>query len=253
METGKTTKYFKYAIGEIILVVIGILIALQINNWNEKQVQKEVEIETLQQLKEEFSANLVQLDEKISMRKSMIQAGTILLSYHDEPSIINNDSVAIYLARTTVSPTFDPITNDLISAGRLYLISNLELRKKLSKWPSNLAQVTEEEVAWIHINRKDYMPFLYENYPVRDMNAAKWNKLDVVQTLLLDQKNTTTSIIGASKEDFDNNKFLADSKLANLLSTVISNSLFTKIQSESLRKDIVKVLELIDEELKSTQ
>jgi hypothetical protein len=33
METGKTSKYFKYAIGEIVLVVIGILIALQINNW----------------------------------------------------------------------------------------------------------------------------------------------------------------------------------------------------------------------------
>jgi hypothetical protein len=37
---GKTTKYFKYAIGEIVLVVIGILIALQINNWNENQKQK---------------------------------------------------------------------------------------------------------------------------------------------------------------------------------------------------------------------
>ncbi len=37
METGKTGKYFKYAIGEIILVVIGILIALQINNWNENR------------------------------------------------------------------------------------------------------------------------------------------------------------------------------------------------------------------------
>ena len=35
MEKNKTGKYFKYAIGEIILVVIGILIALQINNWNE--------------------------------------------------------------------------------------------------------------------------------------------------------------------------------------------------------------------------
>ena len=35
METGKTGNYFKYAIGEIILVVIGILIALQINNWND--------------------------------------------------------------------------------------------------------------------------------------------------------------------------------------------------------------------------
>lgn len=36
LEQGKTTNYLKYAIGEIVLVVIGILIALQINNWNEK-------------------------------------------------------------------------------------------------------------------------------------------------------------------------------------------------------------------------
>ena len=35
LSKGKTGKYLKYAIGEIILVVIGILIALQINNWNE--------------------------------------------------------------------------------------------------------------------------------------------------------------------------------------------------------------------------
>ncbi len=37
MEKNKTGKYFKYAIGEIVLVVIGILIALQINNWNENR------------------------------------------------------------------------------------------------------------------------------------------------------------------------------------------------------------------------
>ncbi|MDA9089574.1 DUF6090 family protein [Maribacter arcticus] len=35
LNEGKTTKYFKYAIGEIVLVVIGILIALSINNWND--------------------------------------------------------------------------------------------------------------------------------------------------------------------------------------------------------------------------
>jgi len=40
MEQNKTGKYFKYAIGEIILVVIGILIALQINNWNEQRKEK---------------------------------------------------------------------------------------------------------------------------------------------------------------------------------------------------------------------
>jgi hypothetical protein len=41
METGKTGRYFKYAIGEIVLVVIGILIALSINNWNESRIKQQ--------------------------------------------------------------------------------------------------------------------------------------------------------------------------------------------------------------------
>ena len=42
MDKGKTGRYFKYAIGEIILVVIGILIALQINNWNERKKEEQI-------------------------------------------------------------------------------------------------------------------------------------------------------------------------------------------------------------------
>jgi hypothetical protein len=40
MDKNKTTKYFKYAIGEIILVVIGVLIALQLNAWKEENTEK---------------------------------------------------------------------------------------------------------------------------------------------------------------------------------------------------------------------
>ena len=47
MEKNKTVKYFKYAFGEIILVVFGILIALQINNWNETRKLKAKELEIL--------------------------------------------------------------------------------------------------------------------------------------------------------------------------------------------------------------
>ncbi len=40
IKENKVTKYFLYAIGEIVLVVIGILIALQINNWNVQKVKE---------------------------------------------------------------------------------------------------------------------------------------------------------------------------------------------------------------------
>jgi len=43
LSEGKTGKYLKYALGEIILVVIGILIALQINNWNENRKNRNLE------------------------------------------------------------------------------------------------------------------------------------------------------------------------------------------------------------------
>jgi hypothetical protein len=53
METGKTGKYLKYAIGEILLVVIGILIAVQINNWNQNRNRLKLEKVLLEQLRDE--------------------------------------------------------------------------------------------------------------------------------------------------------------------------------------------------------
>ncbi|MGB5479757.1 MAG: DUF6090 family protein, partial [Eudoraea sp.] len=50
----KTGKYLKYAVGEIILVVIGILIALQINNWNENRKATNEEVKILNALHSDF-------------------------------------------------------------------------------------------------------------------------------------------------------------------------------------------------------
>jgi hypothetical protein len=61
----KTRKYFKYAIGEIILVVIGILIALQINNWNEQRKKDELGKDYLLQLKEDLSLDTKLYEEQI--------------------------------------------------------------------------------------------------------------------------------------------------------------------------------------------
>ena len=70
-------KYSRYAIGEIVLVVAGILIALQINNWNEDRKSRQVEIITLSELKNSIEANIQNMDSteaKITHRMASINA-----------------------------------------------------------------------------------------------------------------------------------------------------------------------------------
>ena len=81
----KISKYLLYAIGEIVLVVIGILIALQINNLNEYRIDREQEKELLTQLKSEYQSNLEQLEAKIGLRNLMISASIKLLDYVSKP------------------------------------------------------------------------------------------------------------------------------------------------------------------------
>ena len=67
IEKNKTGKYLKYAIGEIILVVIGILIALQINNWNESNNQSKKELALLVNLKNDINTDILSLTRQDSM------------------------------------------------------------------------------------------------------------------------------------------------------------------------------------------
>ena len=57
-----TGRYFKYAIGEIILVMIGILLALQVNTWNNNRELKKEEFKVMKSLHQEFSENLIKFD-----------------------------------------------------------------------------------------------------------------------------------------------------------------------------------------------
>ena len=61
----KTSKYIKYAIGEILLVVIGILIALSINNWNENKKLTNKEVKILKEIKSELEGSLRDLTSDI--------------------------------------------------------------------------------------------------------------------------------------------------------------------------------------------
>ncbi len=87
---GKTGKYFKYAIGEIILVVIGILIALSINTWNEerKNIQKGHEI--LADVRENLEFNIVQFQEDIGLNKKVTNSIDVILNNITVAKIYND-------------------------------------------------------------------------------------------------------------------------------------------------------------------
>ena len=68
----RTGRYVLYAIGEIFLVVVGILIALQINNWNEGRKQDKVRLELIENLKADFQTTLSRLDQSIELGQNVI-------------------------------------------------------------------------------------------------------------------------------------------------------------------------------------
>ena len=127
-KTGKPAlpagRYFKYAIGEIILVVVGILIALQINNWNQQRINNKQEQQILLQLKNEYEENLIEIDKKIRMRKDIINASHRILSIKEGNLYnISTDTITNDIFTLCSTPTFDPVigtTNELLSSGKLY-------------------------------------------------------------------------------------------------------------------------------------
>ncbi len=161
LSEGQIGKYFKYAIGEIVLVVIGILIALQINNWNESRKDTIREQVILKQLKEDYQANLIQLKQKMAMRNAIINSSLKVFNAIDYPDNVIRDSLIKNIAIINNDPTFDPIQNDLISSGNLRLVHNEDLKRMLSNWSSDVVALTEIEKAWTFLANQQMEIVLY--------------------------------------------------------------------------------------------
>ena len=192
---GKTGKYFKYAIGEIVLVVIGILIALQINNWNEQRKENSNEQAILKRLEKEFISNKAQLLDKIEFRNTLIESCKQLLDYFDKPENATRDSILVYLS-TIQPPTFDPIQNDLVSSGTIEILKDEELKQLLVNWSTDVIQLQEVERIFLRFCEQRFYPYLNEVDIQRDMMYTFWKG---APKNLLESKKVENLIPGKSK------------------------------------------------------
>jgi hypothetical protein len=134
MEKNKTTKYFKYAIGEIVLVVIGILIALQINNWNENKKKTKIGLQYLTEMRYDLQNDVLQLEFFINGLKESIRNQEAALNTKDI-SKLSNDSLSMIINSINLDIKTSELTfNKMNNLGITSLSNNDSLNLKITEY-----------------------------------------------------------------------------------------------------------------------
>jgi len=144
----KPLKYFRYAIGEIILVVIGILIALQVNNWNESRIEEKRVKEYAKSLIEDFENDIKMLKVSLSQAKQSYEAIDSLKQYTSVTKVTELSNSDLFILSTDMlyrpfkwnRSTFE----ELKSSGSLRYIDNDSLSKKLVTYESFSKHLDED-------------------------------------------------------------------------------------------------------------
>ena len=164
MSKNKNTKYFKYAIGEIILVMVGILLALQVNNWNENRIVADAEQLLLNDLLIEMIQNFDLLTEAQGYNNKSREASNKLLHiYHNKYVPKNKNEIDSLLTLAQWAWTYDPAMgalNAIKLSGHMNSVTNAELRKQIALYEDLTEDAQEESNLLREIIVNKYIPEL---------------------------------------------------------------------------------------------
>jgi hypothetical protein len=218
MQKSKTGKYFKYAIGEIILVVIGILIALQINNWNNERLNKLDADVAKKNLHNEFIKNQNILDISREHNQNALEACLSLinligankkeLAQHNLDSLFNSSLKAEFYFPTRSS------LDNILQTGSMKLIESEELKNTLQTWIASLEQMKSYKEVQTNWQNNQYTPFLLNTVSFRQMdiyNQTAWSGKSKIST---DYYSIFQSI--QLENLLDNNLFLIELTISQL-------------------------------------
>lgn len=168
-----------YAIGEIILVVIGILIALQINNWKEQKKNDTEKRIVISNLNREFNQNKIGLKTNIKRLEECYKSTDFLVKLiglkKDEIQKHNIDSIMYWsFEYERFSPSENAII-DLIQSGRLQLIKNESLKGLIYDW-SGMNVLLLENYDDLDNNVDNIVSFLNTNYSLIDLDIYSSKK-----------------------------------------------------------------------------
>ncbi|MTE27865.1 DUF6090 family protein [Winogradskyella ouciana] len=165
VKENRTSKYLLYAIGEIVLVVIGILIALQINNWNEQSKTEQSAKEQLKLLTQNVSDDIQKLKELNQSITAKISAGELLS--HQFQEIKPYDRLTTnYLVEILFEQNFynDRTAYDKLILSGEYSVFPTELQNQISEYYSLLDRVKEREEISNTFIKNEIEPHYFNTY-----------------------------------------------------------------------------------------
>ena len=226
LSENKFGKYLTYAFGEIILVVIGILIALSINNWNEEKKDNDFENEMLAQIQENLANDKKTLKKiKIIFNNAISSSNKILELKKTEENI---DSLKYWLADIIQFERFQPITNsyETLKSKGLDKVSNKELRMLLGAYYDDeinhvIKSVGDVEYSfnndWIPVMKEIIVDFKFQDYII------------VSDPNIFNQPSTARNILTLNKDNYRGG-------LNRVISAINSIDKLEKILEKTLKK-----------------
>jgi hypothetical protein len=245
-DDNKPLKYARYAIGEIILVVIGILIALSINNWNENLKNKKLETSYLKRIYKDLDNDLLQFERTITLAQERNKRVLFLEQAIMDSQLVNKSSDYFVKSIVYANYTYRPaISNhsfeELKSSGRLELINNENLRVSIAKYYD-----LEFNYSQFDFIRED-VQLKYNEYSRGILNQEQLNW--VITTYYLPD-----SISNISKKELDDiyQRFLSKKEFHSILPQVFESKYSTieamddsNKQAEKLKREIQDELNII--------
>ncbi|MFC4722925.1 DUF6090 family protein [Geojedonia litorea] len=235
LDQNKTGRYLKYAIGEIILVMIGILLALQVNNWNNNRELKKEELKVLKSLYKEFNENLSSFD--IAYKFHLNRKNDIKTMMTSNPSELSLDSLRSLNASVSNNLTFDPfqgIYNSVINSGKIELISNDSLKIKIARFQDLLNDYKEEETNTMIFTQNNLYPFQLDGSKL-NFNIA----YDIRESSKEEQIELKQSIVQLIESD----------KYENLLVYIYSYMSGIFIEGPILKEEMISIINLLKKEI----
>jgi hypothetical protein len=241
LEHGRLRRYVAYALGELILVVAGILIALQINNVNEERLERQREARHLENLKTDLLYTIRELDSFIEVRERRIEAGQQIIDYFNGKSVEDlRDFAYANIFVQTWQRYYQNINTyeELVYSGNLGIISSQQIKNGLM----DLALLYEKMKG-----DEDHMRFDFEGY----VYAPFFESVDIESMAQNYAFMASGGQAGAemplSREDVD--ILLRDHRLKNGFTLVVYMMHAINLRFAEMRTIAVDLVAQIDQEL----